>query len=112
MPGPRWPRQAAAAAAAASLIIAAAACSASASPSSAGPGSSAPAAPLSQAALIAGSKHEHGLLIFSNALLSQMRVDVLQDFLDNPSRFGRQGSLPVTSPSEVIVADLERRGYA
>jgi iron(III) transport system substrate-binding protein len=73
MPGPRWPRRAAAAAAATSLIITAAACSAPASPSSAGGGSPASAAPLSQAALVAGSKHEHGLLIYSNALLSQMQ---------------------------------------
>jgi iron(III) transport system substrate-binding protein len=73
MPGPRWRRRAAAAAAAASLIITTAACSASASSGSAGAGSSAPAAPLSQSALVAGSKHEHGLLIYSNALLSQMQ---------------------------------------
>jgi len=46
-----------------------------------------------------------------NALLSQMRADVLQDFLADPSRFRRRGALPVTSPSEVIVDDLERRGY-
>jgi iron(III) transport system substrate-binding protein len=60
------------AAAAASLIITAAACS---SPGAQGsPGSSSPAAsaPLTQAQLIAGSKHEKGLLIYSNALLTQM----------------------------------------
>ncbi len=43
-----------------------------------------------------------------NALLSQMRTDVLQDFLADPSRFRRHGALPVASPSEVIVEDLER----
>jgi UDP-N-acetylglucosamine 2-epimerase (non-hydrolysing) len=45
-----------------------------------------------------------------NALLSQMRAEVLQDFLSDPSRFRRRGPLPVASPSEVIVDDLERRG--
>jgi UDP-N-acetylglucosamine 2-epimerase (non-hydrolysing) len=47
-----------------------------------------------------------------NALLSQLRADVLQDFLGDPSRFRRRGPLPVTSPSEVIVDDLELRGFA
>jgi len=46
-----------------------------------------------------------------NALLSQMRMDVLQDFLGDPSRFRRHGPLPVTSPSQVIVDDLARRGF-
>jgi len=52
-----------------------AACGSSSSPSSAaastGPAS---AAPVSQASLIAGSKKENGLLIFSNALSSQMQA--------------------------------------
>jgi len=46
-----------------------------------------------------------------NALLSQMRADVLRDFLGDPSRFRRRSALPVTAPSEIIVDDLERRGY-
>jgi UDP-N-acetylglucosamine 2-epimerase (non-hydrolysing) len=46
-----------------------------------------------------------------NALLSQMRADVLRDFLGDPSRFRRRSALPVTSPSEIVVDDLERRGY-
>jgi UDP-N-acetylglucosamine 2-epimerase (non-hydrolysing) len=46
-----------------------------------------------------------------NALLSQMRADVLQDFLADPARFRRRSVLPVTSPSDVIVDDLERRGF-
>ena len=62
---------AAVAASAAALLIAACGSSSpppnSASPS--GPGSS---APVSQASLVAGSKKEKGLLIFSNALSSQM----------------------------------------
>jgi UDP-N-acetylglucosamine 2-epimerase (non-hydrolysing) len=49
--------------------------------------------------------------IGENALLSQMRADVLQDFLADPSRFRRRTALPVTSPSEIVVDDLERRGH-
>jgi hypothetical protein len=40
-----------------------------------------------------------------------MRAGVLQQFLLDPSRFHRRTALPVTSPSEVIVRDLERRGH-
>ncbi len=47
-----------------------------------------------------------------NALLSAMRVDVVEDFLRDPSRFRRKTPLPQASPSEVIVEDLERRGFA
>jgi UDP-N-acetylglucosamine 2-epimerase (non-hydrolysing) len=47
-----------------------------------------------------------------NALLSQMRAEVLRDFLDDPSRYRRRSALPVGSPSELIVDDLERRGVA
>jgi iron(III) transport system substrate-binding protein len=64
-------------AAAALLPVTAAACSSSGSPNAGSPGSGAPssasAAPLTQAQLIAGSKHEKGLLIYSNALLTQMQ---------------------------------------
>jgi iron(III) transport system substrate-binding protein len=79
MPGLHWPRLAASVVITASLIAAAAACggsgsagstsasSTSASATSTGVGSS------STAALIAGSKKENGLLIFSNALVSQMQ---------------------------------------
>src|SRR5258708_29323410 len=75
MRDPRWLCRAVPAAAAAVLAVAAAACGTSGSP---GPGSSgtstaSSAAPLSQAALISGSKHEKGLVIYSNALLSQMQ---------------------------------------
>jgi iron(III) transport system substrate-binding protein len=66
-------RAGAAAAPAGAAMLVLAACSASSSPSagasSTGAGSS---APVSQAALVAGSKKESGLLIFSNALSSQM----------------------------------------
>jgi UDP-N-acetylglucosamine 2-epimerase (non-hydrolysing) len=45
-------------------------------------------------------------------LLSELRSDVLRDFLDDPSRFRRRTQLPDESPSAVIVEDLERRGFA
>ena len=47
-----------------------------------------------------------------NAVLSGMSSDVLRDFLHDPSRFKRTTELPSASPSDVIVADLERRGFA
>src|SRR6266511_2683222 len=47
-----------------------------------------------------------------NAVLSGMRADVLRDFLGDPARFRRRTPLPTESPSDVIVEDLERRGFA
>ena len=47
-----------------------------------------------------------------NAVLSEMRADVLRDFLEDPTRFHRTTQLAPASPSEVIVDDLERRGFA
>jgi UDP-N-acetylglucosamine 2-epimerase (non-hydrolysing) len=47
-----------------------------------------------------------------NAVLSGMRTDVLRDFLGDPGRYRRSTTFPRTSPSRVIVDDLERRGYA
>jgi UDP-N-acetylglucosamine 2-epimerase (non-hydrolysing) len=46
-----------------------------------------------------------------NAVLSGMRADVLSEFLANPTRFRRRTQLAAASPSDVIVADLERRGF-
>jgi UDP-N-acetylglucosamine 2-epimerase (non-hydrolysing) len=46
-----------------------------------------------------------------NAVLSGMSPDVLRDFLADPARFRRSSPLPTASPSDVIVADLERRGF-
>ena len=46
------------------------------------------------------------------AVLSSMRTDVLRGFLDDPTRFHRRAPLPAHSPSDVIVNDLERRGFA
>jgi UDP-N-acetylglucosamine 2-epimerase (non-hydrolysing) len=47
-----------------------------------------------------------------NAVLSEMNADVLRDFLDDPGRFRRRAALAAASPSDVIVGDLERRGFA
>jgi UDP-N-acetylglucosamine 2-epimerase (non-hydrolysing) len=47
-----------------------------------------------------------------NAVLSGLRIDVLQDFLRDPGRYRRRSPLPAASPSDVIVHDLERRGFA
>jgi UDP-N-acetylglucosamine 2-epimerase (non-hydrolysing) len=47
-----------------------------------------------------------------NAVVSGMRLDILRDFLADPSRFRRRSALPEGSPSQVIVDDLVRRGFA
>ena len=47
-----------------------------------------------------------------NVVLSGMRDDVLRAFLADPSRYRRRSPLPEASPSDVIVAELERRGIA
>jgi iron(III) transport system substrate-binding protein len=75
MPEHRWLPRAASGAAAAVLMITAAACGTSGSPGSGAPAASAASsgAPVSQAALMSGSKHEKGLVIYSNALLTQMQ---------------------------------------
>jgi UDP-N-acetylglucosamine 2-epimerase (non-hydrolysing) len=46
-----------------------------------------------------------------NVLLSGLSVDVLEDFLSRPDRFRRRAVLDVSSPSDVIVDDLETRGF-
>jgi UDP-N-acetylglucosamine 2-epimerase (non-hydrolysing) len=46
-----------------------------------------------------------------NAVLSGMRTDVLDDFLEEPSRFRRRSELPRVAPSDVIVSDLVQRGF-
>ena len=47
-----------------------------------------------------------------NVVLSEMAADVLRAFLADPTPFRRRTTLPPQSPSDVIVADLERRGFA
>src|ERR1700721_2009486 len=69
-----WPSLAAKTAVAASLLAAAAAaCSSSGSSTPPAAAGAASAAPLSTAALVSGSKQEKGLVIYSNALSSQMQ---------------------------------------
>ena len=68
-----WPSLAAKTAVAASLLAAAAACGSSGSSSPPAAGGATSAAPLSTAALVSGSKQEKGLVIYSNALLTQMQ---------------------------------------
>ncbi len=46
-----------------------------------------------------------------NVVLSGMRMEVLEDFLADPARFRRKTPLPAESPSQVILDDLDRRGY-
>jgi UDP-N-acetylglucosamine 2-epimerase (non-hydrolysing) len=46
-----------------------------------------------------------------NAVLSEMRTDLLRSFLADPARFRRRTELAPASPSDVIVADLDRRGF-
>jgi hypothetical protein len=41
-----------------------------------------------------------------------MSTDALRDFLADPSRYRRRTTFPSASPSQVIVDDLERRGFA
>ena len=47
-----------------------------------------------------------------NVLLSGLNTDALRGFLAAPSSYRRTSILPDVSPSDVIVADLERRAIA
>ena len=47
-----------------------------------------------------------------NAVLSELRVDALREFLVDPGRHRRRTEPPGASPSRVIVEDLVRRGFA
>ncbi len=47
-----------------------------------------------------------------NAVLSGMRLDVLEGFLSDAARVRRRSVPPAVSPSDVIVDDLEQRGFA
>jgi UDP-N-acetylglucosamine 2-epimerase (non-hydrolysing) len=49
--------------------------------------------------------------IGETAILSGHDPRVLGDFLDDPSRFRRRTTLPISSPSDVIVEDLAARGF-
>ena len=62
--------------------------------------------------LVHRAKTERHEGLGENAVLSGMSSDVLRDFLADPARFRRTSSLSPVSPSDLIVADLERRGFA
>ena len=47
-----------------------------------------------------------------NVVLSGMQAEALRTFLDSPHAYRRRSDLPETSPSDVIVTDLERRSIA
>ena len=47
-----------------------------------------------------------------NVVLSGMRTAALRAFLDSPHEYRRRSVLPETSPSDVILADIERRSIA
>jgi UDP-N-acetylglucosamine 2-epimerase (non-hydrolysing) len=46
-----------------------------------------------------------------NVVVSGLSVEVLDDFLSDPARFRRRTELPTISPADVIVSDLEARGF-
>jgi UDP-N-acetylglucosamine 2-epimerase (non-hydrolysing) len=46
-----------------------------------------------------------------NAVLSELRVDALREFLADPARHRRRNEPPVASPSRVIADDLAQRGF-
>jgi UDP-N-acetylglucosamine 2-epimerase (non-hydrolysing) len=47
-----------------------------------------------------------------NVVLSEYDATALRRFLDDPTAHRRDSELPPTSPSDVIVDDLEQRGFA
>jgi UDP-N-acetylglucosamine 2-epimerase (non-hydrolysing) len=61
--------------------------------------------------LVHRTKTERREGLAENAVLSGMRAEALRDFLADPARFQRRAPLPAESPSDVIVDDLERRGF-
>ena len=46
-----------------------------------------------------------------NVVLSGFDFDVVREFLDAPTRYRRRTELSRHSPSDVIVDDLEARGF-
>jgi UDP-N-acetylglucosamine 2-epimerase (non-hydrolysing) len=47
-----------------------------------------------------------------NVVLSGLDTAVMARFLEDPTRYVRKGELPDSSPSDVILTDLEARGFA
>lgn len=62
--------------------------------------------------LIHRGKTEHPEGIGENVVVANYNIEVLDDFLRDPSRFRRKNPLPAHSPSDVIVDDLVARGFA
>ena len=62
--------------------------------------------------LVHRAKTERREGLGENAVLSHLSADVLREFLDDPRFFRRTTALVPASPSDVIVGDLERRGFA
>lgn len=62
--------------------------------------------------LVHRAKTERREGLGETTVLSGMRVETLRDFLDDPTCFQRRTALPDQSPSDVIVDDLEARGFA
>jgi UDP-N-acetylglucosamine 2-epimerase (non-hydrolysing) len=50
--------------------------------------------------------------IGENVVLSGMQASALEGFLSAPERYRRRSTLPEASPSDVVVAELERRSIA
>jgi UDP-N-acetylglucosamine 2-epimerase (non-hydrolysing) len=61
--------------------------------------------------LVHRAKTERREGLGENAVLSGMAAEVLGDFLADTSRFRRTTQLAPASPADVIVRDLERRGF-
>ena len=67
---------------------------------------------LDQPCLVHRMKTERREGLGENVVLSGFDFDVVRDFLDDPDRYHRRSPLPIESPSDVIVDDLVRRGFA
>jgi UDP-N-acetylglucosamine 2-epimerase (non-hydrolysing) len=61
--------------------------------------------------LVHRAKTERREGLGETAVLSGLDAQVLRDFLADPARFRRRSQLPAHSPSDLIVTDLERRGF-
>ena len=62
--------------------------------------------------LIHRQKTEHPEGVGENVVVSGYEIAKLDDFLGDPGRFRRRHPLPEQSPSDVIVDDLQERGFA
>ena len=67
---------------------------------------------LDRPCLVHRTKTERLEGVHENVVLSGLDCDVLRDFLEDPGRFRRATPLPEASPSDLVVEDLEQRGFA